>query len=472
MNTSRARRVLVIGLDCAAPKFVFGPGAFDLPNLRSLMECGARAMLRSCDPPITVPAWSVMTSGLDPGQLGIYGFRNRPDHSYAPMRTSTSSDVHALRLWDRFSSAGMSVVVAGVPQTWPPRPVHGLLVSDFLTPESEAECTYPKSLKAELERAAGEYILDVKDYRTDDKRALLPRIYAVMNNRFDTLEYMLKRSAWSLAIMVEIGLDRLHHAFWRYCDPDHPHYAAGNPFEHAFRDYYMAIDNRIGRLLKHVNDDDAVLVVSDHGAKPLIGGFRINQWLINEGYLVLKSEAREGTAFSFDAVDWLHTRVWSEGGYYARIFINRAGREPDGIVSGTEYEGLRNELVAKLEAIQGPDGLSMGNRVYRPESLYRDVNGVAPDLLAYFGNLSWRSVGTIGHDSVYARRNDSGPDDANHDFHGIFVLRAPGIAPTTDLGEVNILDVAPTLLEFMGLPIDARMTGKSLFQMHTTQRVS
>ena len=310
MKNSRARRVLVIGLDCAAPKFIFGPGAFELTNLRALMDSGARAILRSCDPPITVPAWTVMTSGLDPGQLGLYGFRNRADTSYAPMRVATSNDIRALRLWDRASAAGMNVVVAGVPQTWPPRPVKGYLTSDFLAPQSNAECTYPKSLKQELERAVGEYQLDVKDYRTDDKHSLLPRIYAVMSNRFDTFEYLLDRQEWSFAMMVEIGLDRLHHAFWKYCDPGHPDYAEGNPFVNVFRDYYSALDARIGRLLNRVNEDDAIVVVSDHGAKPLIGGFRINQWLINEGYLSLKESPHEGAPLTKDTVDWAYTRAW------------------------------------------------------------------------------------------------------------------------------------------------------------------
>jgi len=96
-------RVLIIGLDCATPQFVFGPGGFDLPNIRSLMERGAWGPLRSCDPPITVPAWASMMSSKDAGTLGIYGFRNRKDHSYDGMSTANATAVKEPRVWDILS---------------------------------------------------------------------------------------------------------------------------------------------------------------------------------------------------------------------------------------------------------------------------------------------------------------------------------------------------------------------------------
>ena len=76
------RRVMLIGLDCAAPELVFDRWLDDFPNLKSLYDSGLHGSLRSCDPPITVPAWSVMMSSKSPGLLGVYGFRNRADHSY------------------------------------------------------------------------------------------------------------------------------------------------------------------------------------------------------------------------------------------------------------------------------------------------------------------------------------------------------------------------------------------------------
>lgn len=445
------KRVLVIGLDCATPQFVFGPSRFDLPNLRALGERGCWGRLRSCDPPITVPAWAVMTSGKDPGTLGIYGFRNRRDYSYDGMVTANSTSIRERRVWDILSRAGKKVVVLGVPQTYPVTPVNGWLAADFLAPDTRGDYTYPKSLKAEIEATVGEYVIDVKDFRTDRKDWLLEQVYALMNNRFDVAEHLMDSKPWDFFMMVEMGVDRLHHGFWKYCDPNHPKYVEGNPYANVIRDYYGAVDRRIGALLSRVGEETAVLVVSDHGAKAMRGGLCINQWLIQEGYLHIHDAPGERKRIEDCAIDWSRTRAWASGGYYGRVFINVAGREPQGIVPAEQYETFRSELIARIESMPGPDGEPLGNRALRPEDLYQKVNGVAPDLIAYFGNLDWRSVGTVGFDGIYTFENDTGPDDANHDFDGIFILDDRSDCGGVERNDLAIADVAPAILNLFGL---------------------
>ncbi len=460
MTPRTANRVLIIGLDCAAPRFVFDSARLPLPNLHRLMREGVWGDLRSCDPPITVPAWSCMTSGLDAGTLGVYGFRNRRDHSYHALALTSSHDIREKRLWDYTGDAGLDAIVLGVPQTYPPRPLQGCLVTDLLTPNTSVAYTHPESLAAELRAAAGEYIIDVPDFRADARDGLADRIHALMHNRFDYAEYLLRAKPWDLFMMVEIGLDRIHHAYWQDADPAHPDYRAGNPHEHVIPDYYRALDARIGRLLDQTGPDTAVLVVSDHGAQALHGGFAINQWLVERGYLVLKSPPSAPVPLTAGLVDWPRTRAWGEGGYYARICLNVAGREPQGLVPRAEYERLRDELIAALEAVAGPDGRLLGNRVLKPEAIYDTVNGVAPDLLAYFGGLRWRSVGKVGGD-LFWRGNDAGPDGANHDFPGIFILHGAGARPRRVEG-LSIFDVAPTVLGLLGLPIPPTLRGRPL----------
>ena len=251
MSDQPVERVLVIGLDCATPQFVFGANRFDLPNLRRLSEDGCWGRLRSCHPPITVPAWAVITSGKDPGTLGFYGFRNRIDYAYDGMATANSRAVREPRVWDILSRNGKKVVVLGVPQTYPVTPVNGWMVADFLAPDKRADYTYPRALKAELEQAVGEYIIDVKDFRTERKDWLLEQVYALMHNRFDVAEHLMAAKPWDFFIMVEMGVDRLHHGFWKFCDPAHPKYEAGNQYANVIRDYYAALDRRVGfrRLL-------------------------------------------------------------------------------------------------------------------------------------------------------------------------------------------------------------------------------
>jgi predicted AlkP superfamily phosphohydrolase/phosphomutase len=448
-------RVAVIGLDCAAPQLVFEAWRDELPVLARLAEEGAWGRLRSCHPPITVPAWACMMSGYDPGQLGYYGFRNRKDYDYCSYAIADARAVKADRVWDILSRAGYQVVLAGVPQTYPIRPVNGVVVSDFLTPSTQSEYVYPRHLKPEVERIANGYVLDVEDFRTQDKAALLERIYTKTRKHFAVARHLAITKAWDFFMMVEMGVDRIHHGFWSHMDRAHPKHVPGNPFQNAIRDYYRFVDVEVGSVLEALPPDTVIFVVSDHGARRMEGGLCVNEWLAARGDLVFRNPPNEPTPIDKADIEWSRTRVWGDGGYYARLFLNVRGREPVGVIDPTDYEGVRDELIAAVENITDPAGRNLGSRAYRPEKLYRSVRGVAPDLIAYFGNLAWRSVGTVGLGSIHTFDNDTGPDEANHDWDGIFVLNDVGCRQVgLDRGErqsLQIYDVGPTILDLFGM---------------------
>jgi predicted AlkP superfamily phosphohydrolase/phosphomutase len=451
----------VIGLDCAEPSLLFERFRGLLPNLEKLMARGMSGRLRSCDPPITVPAWSSMMSSKDPGTLGIYGFRNRSDYSYEKMAFATGASVREPRVWDHLGKAGKRVILLGIPQTYPPRPVNGLLVGCFLTPSIENNYTYPPELKEEIAQVVHPYMVDCPDFRTEDKARLLADIYRMTDKRFTLARHFLRTKPWDFFMMVEMGTDRIHHAFWKYTDPGHPKFEPGNPWENAIRDYYIHVDGLVGQLLAEVPEDAAVLVVSDHGAKAMDGGICINEWLIQQGYLVLREYPSKPARFADLAVDWARTKAWSEGGYYARVFLNVQGREPQGIIAPADYEAFRDRLAREIEAIPDEKGRPIGTKVLRPQQLYRTINGVAPDLFAYFGQLRWRSVGTVGSGKVQTFENDTGPDDANHAEEGIYILSGPGVPAGRSWHDGQLMDVAPTLLKLFGLPVPADMQGKA-----------
>jgi predicted AlkP superfamily phosphohydrolase/phosphomutase len=144
--------------------------------------------------------------------------------------------------------------------------------------------------------------------------------------------------------------------------------------------------------------------------------------------------------------------------------MNVAGREPEGVVDPSEYESVRTELARGLEAITDDNGNPIGTRVFRPEDVYPEVNGVAPDLIVHFGDLYWRSVGTIGGDEgVVTFENDTGPDDANHAQDGLLIMAGPDIEPGRR-ESMQLLDVAPTVLELLGIKVPASMRGTSLLR--------
>jgi predicted AlkP superfamily phosphohydrolase/phosphomutase len=341
-------KLLVIGLDCAAPQLVFEQWREELPTLGGLMATGAYGRLQSTHPPITVPAWASMMSSRDPGELGIYGFRNRKDYSYDGYTIANATAIRYPRAWDVLARAGHPVILLGVPQTYPPSPILGCVVADFLTPSTKNMYTYPPELKAEVERVADGYVLDVEGFRTPDKGALLQRVYEKTEKHFRVARHLLTTKPWDFCMLVEMGTDRIHHGFWSYMDPTHPKYQAGNPFEHAIRDYYRYVDREVGEVLKLVPEDTVVLVVSDHGAKKMDGGVCFNEWLIQEGYLALQTYPDAPTPIDKASIDWAHTRAWGDGGYYGRLFLNVQGREPQGIVPPSEYEGVRQELIDKI----------------------------------------------------------------------------------------------------------------------------
>jgi predicted AlkP superfamily phosphohydrolase/phosphomutase len=458
------RKVLVIGLDCAAPALVFDSWLNDLPNTKRLAEEGIWGRMFSTIPPITCPAWMSMVTSKNPGKLGIFGFRNRSHYSYEEVWIANSTVIKEPTLWDIISREGHSVGLIGVPQTYPPRPVNGFMVTDFLAPDTSADYTYPSFIKDEIKAAVGNYILDCDEFRTEDKDALLAEIYEMTKKRFDLVEAFLAKKP-DFYMFVEMGVDRIYHGFWKYMDKTHRKYVAGNKYEKAIKEYHQYIDRRIGELLKLVDEDTVVMIVSDHGAKKMEGAININDWLIQEGYLKLNEQPGPGKTVKLEkaGVDWENTKAWGLGGYYGRLFINVKGREAKGVVDPKDYEKVRNELVAKLEAITDEKGKNIGTRVIKPQEAYPGGHlDQAPDLIIYFGDLYWRSTGNIGHDSIHSFETEVGPDDAVHDEYGIFIMWDPKTKRGKELKNIKIYDVAPTILSTMGIEVPGDMEGKVL----------
>ncbi|MCK6578525.1 MAG: alkaline phosphatase family protein [Anaerolineae bacterium] len=462
LRRRRARRVLVIGLDCASPELIFDHLRGDLPTLQRLMTDGVWGRLRSSIPCITVPAWASMMSSRDPGVLGCYGFRNRRDYSYDGMTTADSSIIRVPRIWDILSAAGKQSVVVGAPQTYPVRPLLGHLVSDFMTPGTETTFTFPPLLKGEVLNVAPDYRFDVREFRTPDKANLLHAIQEMTARQTTVVRHLMRSKPWDFFMYMNIGTDRMHHGFWRFHDPQHRLHEPTSPFRNVIRDYYRSMDALISDLLALAGEETIVLVVSDHGVKRMDGGICVNEWLWRNGWLALRTPPPDGQIARIEdcKIDWEHTRAWASGGYYGRIFLNVRGREPAGVIPTEHYEMTRDLLSAALRAIPGPDGEALSTSVFKPQAIYQQVNNIAPDLIVYFGDLHWRAVGSMGHGRHFTFENDTGPDDANHAEDGMFILYDPLYAGGGPVADHQLMDIGPTLLDKFGLPIPAEMQGR------------
>ncbi|MEM1418117.1 MAG: alkaline phosphatase family protein [Myxococcota bacterium] len=453
-------RALVLGLDCVPPSLAFERWADAMPVLQSLRERGRSGPLRSSSPPITVPAWACMTTGRDPGELGLYGFRNLPPERGYTLKLAGARDLRVKRVWEHVGDAGHRVAALFVPPSNPPRPVNGVALGCFLSAPG-APWAFPRRLEAELEGRFGEFRPDVRDFRNGDEARILAELDAMTAQHFAIARAVIAEQAPALTMAVMIGPDRLHHAFWHHLDPASPGYRPGNPWEAEARAYYARLDAQLGRLVAtfeaEAGDEGLVLVVSDHGARALEGAVAVNELLRAKGWQVWRREP-DGITPLRDVVDWSRTRAWAEGGYYARVFLNVAGREPEGVVPPERYEASRRELAELLRSVPGPKG-PLPARVDRPEEVYGETRGEPPDLMVYFADLAYRALGTVGHGGVLAAGDDRGVDGCNHAWDGIYVAAGPRVRAGAAPGA--IVDVAPTILDAFGVARPPRMRGVS-----------
>ena len=422
---------MLIGLDCAEPSLVLERWRAELPVLDGLMERGTSGRLTSVIPPITVPAWSCMMSSRTPGDLGVYGFRNRADHTYDSLTIATSAAIREPRLWDLVTRAGKPSIVLGVPGTYPPRPLNGVMVSCFLTPSLESQYTYPATLRREVEAAVGEYVFDCTNFRTEDKDDLLRQVYVMTDRRFALAEHLLASKPWELFAMVEMGTDRMHHGFWKYMDPGasearrrgpvrgrHPRLppprrrARRAPARTRRREHRRPRRLRSRRQAhgrRHPGQRVAPAGRAAHASRRA-----------GRGHAARARRASTGPA------RWPGARAATTP---ASSSTSRAG-SPRASSTPRTTSGFVATWRARLAAIPDEQGRDIGTVVYLPEEVYPQVRGIAPDLIVHFGDLLWRSVGTVGgSEGVHTFENDTGPDDANHAQDGLFVAAGPVSRP-------------------------------------------
>ncbi len=392
-----------------------------------------------------------MLSGRNAGELGLYGFRQRIPGT-SRLRIASSRDVRFKRIWERVEERGGKAATLFVPLTAPPSPSAGTMVAGML--HADGPATYPPSLEAELQQRFGPLIVDVADFRDGDLDRIFDELEAMRDQHFEIAKTIWREQKPELLTMVELGTDRLHHAAWHRIDPEHPRYIEGHPHEQRALDYYKGIDAHIGELLADTSDDDYVFVVSDHGAKTMQSGFAVNELLRREGWLHFCREP-EGVEPLRNVIDWSRTKAWAEGGYYARVFLNVAGRDENGVLAPAAIEASRRELAQLFERAVP------GTKAYWPEHSFGVARGAAPALLVVLDNLHIRAIGTVGHGEGDALRVPGDRHDGcNHDWNGIYLLAGHGIAPGRE--DAEIFDIHASLMDILNLSGDPALHGRSL----------
>jgi predicted AlkP superfamily phosphohydrolase/phosphomutase len=508
MLTNLPLRVLVLGID-AATFWLIEPWveAGHLPTFAKLIREGVSAQLASTIPYVSGPAWATFATGKQPGKHGIFDFAVRKPNSYE-VRLINAQDIASQTLWSILSQHQKRLAVVNTPVTYPAQPINGYMVTGMLTPSIRSQFTYPADLQGELLARFPDYIIDVAEASPDrarTKEAVARKTHHATQQRLALTEWLMEKMPdWDFFMTVWTETDRIQTYLWDDMDPAHPRHESrfAQRFGAEILGHYQHLDRILDKMLKTVVDERTILlVISDHGFGGVHRFFYPNCWLAGEGYLRLKQRpssvsrlqaAKKAlnyiglahyakklvktfapswgtttqlrhTVFSRD-VDWRQTRAFwaADNG----ISINLKGREPLGVVApGSEYELICRELKARLLDIRDPvTGEKIIAEVYHRSEIYEGPwSELSPDLRIVWQEYpeqkkTYFSAGELWGPDVFGDAGQTG----DHAFQGIMLAYGAPLKQGYRLRKAGIVDMAPTILYAMGLPIPEDMDGRVL----------
>jgi predicted AlkP superfamily phosphohydrolase/phosphomutase len=451
---------MIIGLDAADLQLTQDlMGGGDLPRLSAIADQGCFSRLKSVIPPQTAPAWTSITTGVNPGKHGIYYFYN---FSTSPITITNATNTSTPRIWDHVEALGERSVVVNVPVTYPVHKISGSMVSGIPPWYIDERSVYPAGLLSRLD-AAG-YEIDTPMSRGLEKNpdALVERVLATEEKRVEVFLDLLKEAQWAFAMVVMTGLDRLQHKLM----------GKGEKEDEAVRRGYRGVDALVGKIMDSAGDGVNFLIVSDHGfnARPL--AFYPNAWLHGQGMLRRKSSVRYRlTRMAHDLLDghllWLPQRMTKrfQGAATVVRTIDAVDLEgsrafvpgTDGVMVVKSKEDEKS-IIAGLSELKDESGREIC-KVYTRDQVYTGERvKAAPELL-----IVPRDDINIKTDP-FSRRvvSSSGSfPKANHGSNGVFFATGPDILRSGTL-DVRLEDVAPTSLTLMGVRPPSEMDGRAI----------
>jgi predicted AlkP superfamily phosphohydrolase/phosphomutase len=513
-------KLLIIGLDGGTFDLI-RPWVEEgkLPNISKIMNEGVHGTLKSIRYPHSALAWSSIVTGLNPGAHGIYYFTEKVPNAYG-VRYINAGSRKGVTLWRWLSSHGKAVGALNVPMSYPPEEVNGFIVGGVDSPSVASEYTYPPNLARELKDNLGEYVIDLRLRGTlpslsgNAVQVVLDDLNQQIENRYQAARYLINKHPWDLFMLVFTATDRVQHGFWKYMDETHSDYShdEAREFGNAIMEIYEHIDQKIGDLMGLVGDDTSIMIISDHGFGPgTNNAFYPNKWLSHKGLLKWKEGAFSKSGISsasvfarmlnvikrslvkrlsrrekewilkflpglrakvqsslvFSRIDWKHTRAFSDEMTHS-IWINLKGREPEGTVEpGDDYEELREYIIKEMSQLKDPkNGHPIVDRVYRREELYHGPYvHKAPDLIidwrdaAYRVRQSHKTSDVSSADFISCVGTDQWASGC-HRLDGIFMMRGLNVRKGAKVEPASILDVMPTALYSLGVPIPSGIDGR------------
>ena len=496
-------RTLLVGVD-AACEGVLDPlfEAGDLPVLSSLVGEGSSGPLESQLPPWTPSAWPSLYTGTNPGKHGAFSFLSYEGYDWDVV---DSRSVHEPALWEVLDAHDRSSVVVNVPVTCPPAPIDGAVVPGFTAPE-DPPC-HPEGILDDVREAVVDYRVYGEHEFADADRGERRREYLeLVRMRGAAFRYLADRFDPDFGFVQFQQSDTVVHDFPGDRD--------------LLGDVYGAIDVELGETIEAC-DPDVVVVASDHGIGPYEGyEFRVNEYLRRAGYVattregsspswvpIWEDELRGGASETGDAslatralataetaglsparvanvldrvgllgavkrllpasirtaaranetVDFPNSTAYCRLPVELGVRLNVAGRDPEGVVPPDQYESVRSAVMDHLREARTPEGDPVYDAVLPREDVFHGPEVEASvDVVTVPAAFDHLSSARVGGDVF-------GPPDEpwNHKLHGYLAVGGPD-APDVDVTDAHLLDVAPTVLASLGVPLSDRMDGRVL----------
>jgi len=496
---SKSGRVVVIGIDGGSPHLISkGIERHELDTFSHIKAQGVSGILESVKNPLTAPAWASFLTGRNPGKHGVfdfYKFKGTDGRVYR--RLVNGKDIQVETIYETLSKQGKRVGLLNVPMTYPPKKVNGFVVTGLLTPPGRLY-TYPPELQKELSWIG--YIIELEQcYLPGKEQEYIRGVSEVRSKREDAFFHLTEQFGDpDFVFCVFRHIDLLSHALWKNIDPLSPYYTSSlaEKYKNAILDGYKATDRFLSKLIRKMDADDMLFVVSDHGFGPQRKKVNLSKWLCDEGYLKFKlsfptylklfirylgisplkiheiltksgyfqkamrtdistiSSLYERLFLSYKDLDCRRTLVYLTGtsGGWGQIYLNRAlGRN-----------SLIHTVRKELSEITTQSGEKIVQEVYEKGEIY--LGGFldeAPDLLVRLkeGYASYPLY------SDHKMISDTPPDTTGcHHEEGILYIYGSEISEGLTLNKEQIVDVTPTLLYVYNLPIPRDMDGRILLE--------
>jgi len=308
-----------------------------------------------------------------------------------------------------------------------------------------------------------------------DEKVFMDDLYRAFDDRAQVILQRIDSKQWDLLVGVIESTDRVQHMMWRLIDPAHPMYdkALAAKFGDSIERVYRKCDDFVGEVMARVDRSTPILIVSDHGFHSFRQSVNLNTWLVQEGFMAIRGQQPGekklqdlfGGGTFWENVDWTHTRAYSMG--LGQIYVNLQGREGHGSVAPADSDNVQNAVVGRLLEMMDPKtNARMVDAVYKRDDIYKGPYlANASELQVGFADgyrVSWQtSLGGSPPGIVYPNMKKWSGDHGSFDYKqtsGTLISSRP---LATD--RVDIMDIAPTVLKYFGLPIPSDIDGKPIF---------